>query len=644
MRHKLVVLRNMQVSLCSRENIARALQNGALHLNATFHNSSELSQDGNLSLDWYNEMFPRLTKLTNLLENMDLVDGRLVHVEHNSIVTDERLLRRMHHFKALARAFLAHPSVQEEVLKNVTAAMAGRKCTLPVCFTKPIERDPITVNVLTKVCNFLNISAQQRKSVRLMICPQVTQHRIWTSALEEVLKGLKAEMELLDSNGPSKGTFIGRQIVSTCLKFLAETAGGQDEDSSSWMRPKPSKAAHSPSTLKWEEVLEMFNDLINCLRDEKRLFVHVSKLEAMKEGLTQIKGVLVDRYIGYKEVQYHESLVQKKLLKTLGHSSECLFTLLRYYLHGSIQDMEVEVSGGIHEIGDKDKLCMCMGKIITSIEDKMIWHGIKQLDRALGLFNFVWETARMKRKLELQGHLWCVGAESKTLTYKGNLFILHGINGVQLIVVNNCKETLWPKDPLRRRLLIELGPTTSPPSRIWARQGCRFDHQSGRGKCETGDCGGLLQCKGTGGRPPTTVVEMTFGTHTSPLHFYDVSLVDGFNVPVSVVPLGGDGGQGGRRGCGVAACEADLNACCPSWLVVENRGKVVGCKSPCLATGSSRYCCTGEFSGAEKCPSTVFGKLFKAVCPRAYSHPFDEATGLRTCRAPRYVITFCPPT
>ena len=149
----------------------------------------------------------------------------------------------------------------------------------------------------------------------------------------------------------------------------------------------------------------------------------------MKEGLTQIKDVLVDRDIGYKEVQHHESLVQKKLLKTLGHSSQCLFTLLRYYLHGTVRDLEVEISGGMYEIGDKDKLCLCMGKIITSVEEKMIWHGIKQLDRALGLFNFVWETAGVKnKKLELQGHLWCVGPESKTLTYKGNLFIIHGIS------------------------------------------------------------------------------------------------------------------------------------------------------------------------------------------------------------------------
>ncbi|KAK9700096.1 hypothetical protein RND81_08G216900 [Saponaria officinalis] len=314
-------------------------------------------------------------------------------------------------------------------MRNVNDAMAGRKCNPFVCFSKPIERDPITIDTFTKVCNFLNVSAQQRKTVRFTICPQITQHRIWTGALEEILHGLKTDIELLGSHhSRHKGTFMGRQIVATCLKFLGETACRQDEVSSSWMRPKPVKVPDSPSTRKWEEVLEMFRDLINYLKDEEDLSFHVSKLEAMKEGLSQIKDVIIDRDIGYKDVQYHETVVQKRLLKTLGHSSRCLFTLLRYYLHRTILDMEVDVSGGLCQIGKKDELCLYMGKILTSVEENTIWSGIKQLDRALGLFKFVRDTAKMEGKLELQGHLWCVGAKSRTITYKGNLFFLHGIN------------------------------------------------------------------------------------------------------------------------------------------------------------------------------------------------------------------------
>ncbi|XP_021769035.1 uncharacterized protein LOC110733323 [Chenopodium quinoa] len=430
MRHNFVACKFVQdfFHVCSPKYVIRTGQSVPLYLNAALQYCSVPVSEESLPLGWYDDVFPRLIKLSKLLKNVDLVDGRLVDVNDNSTVRDERLLNRMLRFKALARAFLGHPSVQEELMKNVRVAMAGRKCSPPVCFTNPVEREPLLVNNLTKVCNYLDVSAQQRKTVRFTICPQVAQHRIFTGALEEILEGLKREMMFLDSETPSKATFMGQQIVTTCLNFLAETACRQDEDASSWMRPKPYKSAVSPSSRKWEEVLEMFNDLIDNLRREEGLSFHVSKLKVMKEGLIQIKDVLVDRDIGFKEVQHHESLVHKKLLKTLGHSSQCLFTLVRYYLHESVRDMEVEVSGGLYEIGEKDRLCLCMGKLLTSSEERMVWSGIKQLDRALGLFKFVWETAGMNKTLELQGHLWCVGAEPRTITYRGNLFILHGLS------------------------------------------------------------------------------------------------------------------------------------------------------------------------------------------------------------------------
>ncbi|XP_027337538.1 thaumatin-like protein [Abrus precatorius] len=224
-------------------------------------------------------------------------------------------------------------------------------------------------------------------------------------------------------------------------------------------------------------------------------------------------------------------------------------------------------------------------------------------------------------------------------------------DGTELIMVNNCKESVWPG-------ILGTGENPSPKDggfhlasgeevnlqvpegwsgRIWGRQGCYFDEQTNKGSCETGDCGGLLQCKGISGVPPTTLVEMTLGTPQSPLHFYDVSLVDGFNLPVSMKPVGGGGA------CGVASCEADLNVYCPSALVVERNKKVVGCKSACLAAKSDRNCCTGEFANAKSCKPSVFARLFKTICPHAYSYAYDGSQVLKTCMAPRYVITFCPP-
>ncbi|TYI87562.1 hypothetical protein E1A91_D04G143600v1 [Gossypium mustelinum] len=223
-------------------------------------------------------------------------------------------------------------------------------------------------------------------------------------------------------------------------------------------------------------------------------------------------------------------------------------------------------------------------------------------------------------------------------------------DGEQVILVNNCKESIWPgvlgsagqSTPKNggfhlgsgEEVVLDVPQKWS--GRIWARQGCIFN-SNGKGSCDTGDCSGRLQCQGTGGTPPATVIEMTLGSSSSPLHFYDVSLVDGFNLPVLMKPVGGG------IGCGVASCEVDLNVCCPSALEVKKGAKVVGCKSACLAMQSAKYCCTGEYGNPKTCKPTLFAHLFKAICPKAYSYAFDDSSSLNKCRASRYVITFCPP-
>ncbi|GLU10270.1 hypothetical protein SLE2022_270890 [Rubroshorea leprosula] len=391
---------------------------GVLRLNFMLYHCTGESQEEFLPYQWYEKMFPKLTRLTHLLKDVDSIDGRLVNVEDDSIIIDDRVQQRMYMLKSLARVFIGSPSVQQ---------MLKEKASVSGCFSKPNEREPMIVGSLTKVSDCLNVTAQQRKSVRLTICPQVTQHRIWTGALEEVLNGLKTEIDLLNHLSPSKGTKMGQQIVLSCLKFLAESAVPNGSDSTSWMQLAPAKVVDSPPSPKWEDVLEMFNDLINCLQNEKGLLYHLTKIEIMKEGLSQIRYVLLDNSIGYKEARLQESLIGKKLSKTLGYSSRCLFTLLLYYLYGHIRDIEVDLCGGIYGDGTENRFTLCMGRIVTSYEEEMIWNGVKQLDRALGLFRFVWETAGMKGSLVLQGHLWCVGAGERSFTYRGSEFFLHGI-------------------------------------------------------------------------------------------------------------------------------------------------------------------------------------------------------------------------
>ncbi|KAH6798417.1 Pathogenesis-related thaumatin superfamily protein [Perilla frutescens var. frutescens] len=219
----------------------------------------------------------------------------------------------------------------------------------------------------------------------------------------------------------------------------------------------------------------------------------------------------------------------------------------------------------------------------------------------------------------------------------------------QLIVVNNCKESIWPgiqggaghptpRDGgflLTRGQEVVIDVPQKWSGRVWGRQGCNFD-ASGKGSCATGDCSGQLRCRGKGGVPPTTVVEMTLGSSSSALHFYECEL----GRWLQFAHL--DEARRGGIGCGVASCDVDLNTCCPAALELRAGGRVVGCKSACLAMQSAKYCCTGEYSNPRSCRPTLFAHLFKAICPRAYSYAFDDTSSLNRCRASRYLITFCP--
>lgn len=414
--------------LCKSSKFFRTKQSRITHLRFLSYSCSEESHEPEfLPTEWYENAFLRLKESAQSLKHVDLIDGRLVKVNEDTRVFDRKLEEKMLAFKSLARDYIGCPAMQEIMRKNMMNTFGDAQRAVPMYFGKARERVPLTLNSLTKVSDILNVSAQQRKLVRLTICPRVTQHQIWAGALEEILNELRSEIDYQVQECPRKEIKMAQQIVASCLKFLT-TAISYDPDSTSWMRVAPTKVAKSNDHHKWEDVLEMVIDLVDCLSDQEEFVLHVKKLESMKEGLYQIRDVLIDKSIGYRESRHQESLVQKKLTKTLGHPSRCLFTLLLYYLYGSVLDIEVEVRGGCYPIEGQNQFCLFMGKILTSDEENMVWRGVKQLDRALGLFKFVWETAGVKGDLKLQGHLWCIGAENRTVTYKGNTFLLHGIN------------------------------------------------------------------------------------------------------------------------------------------------------------------------------------------------------------------------
>ncbi|GAU19498.1 hypothetical protein TSUD_77430 [Trifolium subterraneum] len=104
-------------------------------------------------------------------------------------------------------------------------------------------------------------------------------------------------------------------------------------------------------------------------------------------------------------------------------------------------------------------------------------------------------------------------------------------------IVNQCSYTVWPAaTPSGGGRQLNSGQTWSidipagtSSGRVWGRTGCSFDG-SGRGSCQTGDCGGALSCT-LSGQPPLTLSEFTLNGGNN-LDYINLSVIDGFNVPM----------------------------------------------------------------------------------------------------------------
>ncbi|KAJ7957880.1 Thaumatin [Quillaja saponaria] len=226
------------------------------------------------------------------------------------------------------------------------------------------------------------------------------------------------------------------------------------------------------------------------------------------------------------------------------------------------------------------------------------------------------------------------------------------ISTTTFTIVNKCDYTLWPGilsnagiAPLPTTgFVLQRGESktiTAPTSwggRFWGRTLCTQD-STGKFSCVTGDCGsGTIECGGSGATPPATLAEFTLNG-AGGRDFFDVSLVDGYNVPMLIVPQGGTG-----QNCTSIGCVVDLNGACPSELrVMSTDGKEgVACKSACEAFGSPQYCCNGAYGTPDTCKPSSYSRIFKTACPRAYSYAYDDSTSTFTCASADYIITFCP--
>ncbi|KAI9110625.1 hypothetical protein K1719_018491 [Acacia pycnantha] len=81
----------------------------------------------------------------------------------------------------------------------------------------------------------------------------------------------------------------------------------------------------------------------------------------------------------------------------------------------------------------------------------------------------------------------------------------------------------------------------------------------------TGDCGGQLYCR-LSGQPPATLAEFSLNKWNN-LDFYDISVIDGFNVPMEFSPT---------SNCRGLRCYADK--CPDAYLYPEDNTKTHSCE------------------------------------------------------------------
>jgi Thaumatin family len=221
--------------------------------------------------------------------------------------------------------------------------------------------------------------------------------------------------------------------------------------------------------------------------------------------------------------------------------------------------------------------------------------------------------------------------------------------------VNRTEQTIWvagrqqtPQPALARSgwtLRAGRSVTIAVPDhwngRFWGRTGCDFA-ANGRGHCQTGDCGGRFQCRGYG-QIPATLAEYDLDSFDH-LDFYDVSMVDGSNLPMYInITRGATRDRITSKGCSAAGCTKPV--ACPPVLRDRIGGATVGCLSPCARFNTDQYCCRGAWAPRADCDPTRwpvdYAAVFKRAEPFAYSYSDDDATSTFTCAGGcDYRITF----
>ncbi|CAE5963653.1 unnamed protein product [Arabidopsis arenosa] len=220
-------------------------------------------------------------------------------------------------------------------------------------------------------------------------------------------------------------------------------------------------------------------------------------------------------------------------------------------------------------------------------------------------------------------------------------------------IENKCEYTIWPATYGYKRSLettgfvLEKGETRTikaPPSwtgRFWGRTICSTN-STGAFSCATGDCAsGKIKCLGNP-IDPTTVAEFNLASY-SDVDYYDVNVINGYNLPLLVTPE--------NKNCRSTGCVVDMNETCPSELMVNSNSlrshHPIACMTTCQRYQLPELCCVGLSSGMVVppgiCKRTIYSRTFNQACPSAYSYIYDFDNSSFTCPYfSNFVITFCP--
>lgn len=261
----------------------------------------------------------------------------------------------------------------------------------------------------------------------------------------------------------------------------------------------------------------------------------------------------------------------------------------------------------------------------------------------------------------------------KVLTSILLVALLVGIQGRNIEFTNKCSHDVWvhpltnaqgPPLPGGIQRLGYYGVYNYPipdggwGGRFWPKINC---DQNGN-ECEFGQS--VDPCPAGGCHPPAeTKVEFFFPPSNDPNDiWYDISLVDGYSLPVDILPSVQQGS------CTFTHCAVSLDLCPINEIdvgdlrIIKN-GRTVACLSPCkrwnypypfglglpedIAPGVY-LCCPTPPIWPEECRAgpviyTEYVRLIHRDCPTAYSYAYDDEAGLHNCpNNIDFKVTFCP--